>query len=218
MAIIIDDWTKIYRARKTVCEMLIDRGFIVDNRDMQQSPNELKGRLGIIGEFDPVSRTKLLLIASHRDDETNKIIVFFPADKLGIKTVKEYVEIMQGSCIYRAIIVTQNQITAQARKALEQCAIPLSNSSEHILQFERFQEAELQINITKHVLVPKHEVLSDYEKQEVINKYRLQLSQFPRILKDDPISRYYGMTVGQLVRITRPSETAGRYVTYRVVV
>ena len=104
-------------------------------------------------------------MASHKDEETNKIVVFFPADKLGIKTVKEYVEIMQNSCIHYAIIVTQNQLTAQARKAIEQCAIPLCNSSSHILRFERFQEAELQINITKHVLVPKHEVLSDYEKK-----------------------------------------------------
>ena len=212
-----DDWDRIYRARKTVCEMLADRGFVVDSKDLQQSSTELKKRLQI-EHFDASSRSKLLIIVSHRSNPENKVVVFFPIDKLGIKNVKEFVEMMQSHSIYHAIIVTQNQSTAQARKALEQCAIPLPNSSAPILSFERFQEAELQINITKHILVPKHEILSDDEKREVMDKYKLQLNQFPKILKDDPVSRYYGASPGQIMRINRPSESAGRYITYRAVV
>jgi DNA-directed RNA polymerases I, II, and III subunit RPABC1 len=220
----INNWMRVYRARKTVCEMLVDRGFIVDDQDLKQRSDELRERLHIdhdssFGASVSIdSRSKLQFIAPRRENPTDNIIVFFPTDKLGIKTVKEYVETMQNHGICHAIIVTQNQSTAQARKALEQCAIPLPNSSAPVLCFEKFQEAELQINITRHVLVPKHEVLSENEKREVMSKYKLQLSQFPRIMKDDPVARYYGMTVGQLVKIIRPSETAGRYVTYRVVI
>ena len=79
-----------------------------------------------------------------------------------------------------------------------------------------FIQDELLVNITKHELVPKHMVLTDAEKSELLKRYRAKAEQLPKIQCQDAVARYFGVRKGQVMKIIRPSETAGRYVTYRI--
>nr|GFA66223.1 DNA-directed RNA polymerases II and IV subunit 5A-like [Tanacetum cinerariifolium] len=58
------------------------------------------------------------------------------------------------------------------------------------------QEPEFLINVKDHVLVPEHQVLANEEKKTLLERYTVKETQR-----------------GQVMRIIRPSETAGRYVT-----
>ena len=85
------------------------------------------------------------------------------------------------------------------------------------LNIQIFDIKELQFNISKHILVPKHEIIKDEKKiSDLIQKYCVKnKQQFPHILKSDPMSRYLGLKSGDMVKITRISPTAGEYVMYR---
>ncbi|KAE8670613.1 hypothetical protein F3Y22_tig00112114pilonHSYRG00020 [Hibiscus syriacus] len=63
--------------------------------------------------------------------------------------------------------------------------------------------ADLYVNITKHYLMPKHQVLSAEEKQNLLNKYDLEDDkQPPHRVKTDPIARYHGLEKGEVVKAT----------------
>lgn len=147
---------------------------------------------------------------AHNDDPTDQMFVFFPDEpKIGIKTIKTYCTRMQEENIHRAIVVVQAGMTPSAKQSLVDMA------PKYIL--EQFLESELLINITEHELVPEHVVMTPEEKQELLQRYKLKENMLMRIQAGDPVARYFGLKRGQVVKIIRPSETAGRYISYRLV-
>jgi DNA-directed RNA polymerase subunit H (RpoH/RPB5) len=80
-----------------------------------------------------------------------------------------------------------------------------------------FLGKELMYNPNKHSLVPKHEKMNEEEIKILMNELHIkQKTQLPFIQKTDIISRWLGLKQGDIVRITRHSETSGEYFYYRV--
>lgn len=130
-------------------------------------------------------------------------------DKVGVKPIKTYCQRMKEQNVMRAIIVVKVNLTPFAKTAIKEL-------SQRAYRVEYFRDAELLIDITEHRLVPEHVVLSAQEKHELLKRYGLKPSQLPKIQIHDPVARYLGLSHGQVVKIVRPSETAGRYITYRI--
>jgi DNA-directed RNA polymerases I, II, and III subunit RPABC1 len=143
-------------------------------------------------------------------NDTDRIMVVFPTGAVSVKYCKDFADQMRAADVRRGIMVVSGKFSSFARASLDEMS-PL-------LSIEYFREEELRVDITEHELVPRHVLLSDEEKSELLERYKLKETQLPRIQLNDPVARFYGMRRGNVVKIIRPSETAGRYVTYRVVV
>ena len=83
----------------------------------------------------------------------------------------------------------------------------------------------------QHALVPTHEVLSPEESAAILKRLETPPERLPKILYDDPglqtDPKYRSVAesaegarslVGRLVRVRRPSPTAGEAAVYRVMV
>jgi len=72
-------------------------------------------------------------------------------------------------------------------------------------------------NPAEHVLVPKHERVPIGEHPELLKQMYAKKAQFPLIVFHQDIqARILGLVPGDIVKITRPSPSAGYYVEYRV--
>lgn len=75
-----------------------------------------------------------------------------------------------------------------------------------------------KIDIFSNELVPKHEVLDDEKKAELLKTLNISSTQLPKILAADPAAKAIGAKKGDVVKISRKSPTAGEYNYYRIVV
>ena len=114
--------------------------------------------------------------------------------KFNVERIQEYISIMKQIDVAHAIIIYKDNATPVAKKIIEE-------STEMVL--ELFQEEEVQYNITKHYLVPKHELYCEKGSSNA-KKFKEQYSdKFPIILKTDPVCRFYGFNKGDIIKVTR---------------
>jgi DNA-directed RNA polymerase I, II, and III subunit RPABC1 len=199
---------KYYRMHRTVSKMLHDRGYLVDEEIDQEM------------DFDTFKLTypnvaSLNSIYGHSDPMMPRILTKFdcPPGRFATAELKALVEEAASEKVDRMIfIVREGSITANTKKAIERLRLTKK------LQVELFEEKEVIINITEHELVPKHVPLTADQKAELLDRYKVNETQLPRIMRTDPVVKYLGVDPGTILQITRKSETAGRYVTYRLVI
>ncbi|GAU17902.1 hypothetical protein TSUD_330280 [Trifolium subterraneum] len=195
---------RYYLSRKTTLEMLKDRGYSIPSDEIQLSLYDFRQ---IHGQSPDVDR--LRFTATHTTDPSKRILVIFSGPGIvKVNVIRNIAgQIVNRDTLTGLILIVQNQITSQALKAI------------NLLNFkvEIFQITDLLVNVTKHVLKPKHQVLTDKQKKNLLKKYDIQEKQLPRMLQTDAIARYYGLQRGQVVKVTYTGEITQMHVTYRCV-
>ena len=80
----------------------------------------------------------------------------------------------------------------------------------------------MKIDIQQHDLVPKHEVISESEKELLQQNSDFDINNLPKIKINDPVVKELAkssqISAGDVLKITRDSKTAGEFVSYRIVI
>ncbi len=80
----------------------------------------------------------------------------------------------------------------------------------------------MKIDIQKHNLVPKHEVISESEKELLQKNSDFDINNLPKIKLNDPVVKELkdsqSISAGDVLKITRDSKTAGEFISYRIVI
>jgi len=74
------------------------------------------------------------------------------------------------------------------------------------------------ILVPDHVYVPKHEIMTKKEAEEVLDEFNCKPTELPLIFVTDPAIIGLGVKPGDMIKITRKSSTAGESLYYRYVV
>jgi DNA-directed RNA polymerase subunit H (RpoH/RPB5) len=179
---------EIVKSFSTVKEMLVDRGISIEN-------------LESISDVELNIMAKTSKIFSVTVNDAFKV-VYYNNPKFKINDLKKYFE--DDSHI---LIIFKEKINNLNIKNLKE---------QNNVTIEIFMLKELQYNISKHVLVPKHEIVNSVDEvNKILDIYQLKKNQLPIILRTDPMARYLDVKSGEVVMVSRNSPSAGEAIVYR---
>lgn len=207
---------RVHTVRRTLIKMLQRRGYVVPPEVRNESEAEFEARW--LQAVATGALPELSFTASRSGDATRTgelIMVFFPGDaggaNLGIAPIREYIEIMDKQQCVNAILVVSEGLTSPAVTMLRE----LEHKGYYITAFS---EVELLVDIFEHHKVPLHVPLHAEEKAVLLQTLKVDEELLPKMQRHDPMARYLGLRVGDVVKIHRQSMTVGHDVYYRVVV
>lgn len=193
----------LFRSLNTIKELLEVRGFNTETLP-KFSPVEIRSAVN-------VEDSTLNFQVKHRDDETYICEVRF-----GKVTRNSFAnleaEILELGEQKRDILFIIPEKVAPYHHVF---AKNIWQKAKKLISF--FSPFYIVINPLKHVLVPKHRILSQEDAQVLLKTLYTTKRHLPILaFHEDPIGRFIGAKPGDIVHIQRPSPSAGIYDVYRV--
>ncbi len=193
---------KLFRVWKTLIKMMEDRNYQVE---------EEKQLLNYKQWEEYFKDRTLHKIFSKKDNGEDKLYFeYIQGVKVNGKNIEDFMESLKIAKANTGIILISDVLSPQAKQKIADI--------NNIIPVTYFTISELMVNITEHSYVPKHELLNEDEKKALLKRYKITENQLPKILTKEPVAKYLGLKRGDVVRIIRDSETAGKYVTYRITI
>lgn len=213
--------SKLYSVMKTVVQLARDRKYQVV-KPIPETIEEFRTQYVEMvksvkdgkDEEKMTFRRAEMILPCVKNTSGEKMYIYFNGDaKLTVETLQKIRKHAQEEAVARSLLVLAEKPNNVCLKAIESYS-----REEHGVKMQMFLEEDLVVNITQHELVPQHTPLEADEAAEMLKAYSLTIEMLPRMLTTDPVSLYFGLEKGRVMKIKRKSESAGEYVTYRQVV
>ena len=210
----------LYRSRITLLEHLADSGYNTTPYS-KFSPKEVAEMIkaGPIAGAPPALAMELAR-AEGQSTPYSKCIVVYTIGKIKQKLpafTKKLIDPEESGFDPKTtelIIVTLEPIAPNFHAMAYECWSKHDNS-----KVRYFQAASIVNNPLKHILVPPHEKVPAEEEADLLKSMYATKAQLPLIrFHEDPIARMLGLVPKDIVKITRPSLTAGECILYRLCV
>jgi len=148
------------------------------------------------------------LITYHLSKEGKKFIMhcLSVVKTIGIAYIRELKQVIDNEEADMGIFVVEGKYTYSAKAQAPKLSVELIPPT--LPTFDIFE----------HYLVAKAFIVDEEEKKKLIEKYHAQPYQYPWMKVSDPIAIILGGIAGDVISITRKSETAGIAESYRYVV
>lgn len=167
-------------SQQVIKEMLTDRGY--------ENVEE-----GIVDEDEFKTAVEKMPIELRATYDDKIVIVFWFSDGLNKAKMNTIMSIVEPSSkeaeIYKVVLVISGNISSSAKRAISICKD----------LFNVFDFTETQVNPTKHVLVPKHCLLTEEEKEKLLAYYKINAKQLHKIDVSERIIRWYDWKKGSVV-------------------
>jgi DNA-directed RNA polymerase subunit H (RpoH/RPB5) len=202
------DIEDIYRSRKTLLDILELRGYDT-NPFRNFSPEE------IAAAVPGPENLPALSFNLKKKDTADKRVCYVRYGKFSRQKLVNTFESAPNSTVGETIVLTMDPVL----DVHHQLALKLYFTKPDPILVSFFWISHIVNNPLNHILVPKHEIVPEEEVQPIMDKFNMiAKSKFPLIrFHVDPIIRLLGGVPGDLVKITRPSPSAGIYEFYRLV-
>ena len=215
----------VYKSRKHILEMLEDRGFDISSinnyteDDIKIMLNEhYTNKFGFLSEKGPLD---IILEKNANTANAEKIYIKYRLEEKFKATTNLTTQINE---IYDSTLTTKDTlIIMNINRILMKIGVKDKSDEEFVNHLYIKDNYFVQIfglenflfNVSRHILVPKHRVLSKTEVSNLLEHYSCTLKNLPIIKRDDPQAKYIGLRPKQVCEILFNNVTSGIIKKYR---
>jgi DNA-directed RNA polymerase subunit H (RpoH/RPB5) len=191
----------IYRSRITILDILESRGYIVaPYRKFSPAEIHIAASSGL---------SSLDLVLKHKDTDDSCALIYTNTTAVAFEKLLNKQEEAHKEVVIMTFVENLEKYHIIAAKYY------LANK----IRVFCFNIPRIVNNPLNHVMVPKHELVPTEQHKDLLDSmFITEKKMLPHITSADPIIRCIGGLPGDIVRIERPSPSAGTYTVYRLVV